>query len=173
MSGFLLSVGLFIFAFVIHIVIWRIEPPRATGQSLILLLVTCVVGGAVLLAAGAYVLPGLQPFLPAPLGEWIQAIVTALAVACVYVMNYPAVEVESPTLVMIDIFARAEPDGLTRDDLYQRLSNDFLVVPRIEDLLREDLATESDGKCRLTVKGMKLEQIFNAWRRLLRAGIGG
>lgn len=117
--------------------------------------------------------PRFGTLLPVTASDWLQAIIAALAVACVYVMNYPAVEVESPTLVMIELFARAGRNGLSRDELYLALGNDFLVAPRVEDLLREGLAIEADGKCRLTQKGAKLEHVFGVWRRLLGAGLGG
>jgi hypothetical protein len=173
MSSVFLAAGLFFFAFAFHVALWRVARPRATGQVLILLLVACICGGACLLAACEAFLPELTTLLPPRLSDWVQAVVTALAVACVYVMNYPAVEVESPTLVMIDLVAKAEPNGLTRDDLYQAIGDDFLVMPRIVDLLDERLAIEAEGQCRLTAKGIRLARIFTGWRRLLRAGIGG
>jgi hypothetical protein len=171
--AFFLAIFLFILGFAVHLVIWRVKQPQATGQTLITTLVASIVGGAIVLWAGARIAPGLQAWLPASLSEWLQAIVAGLTMAALYVMTYPALEVESPTLLMIDILARAEPVGLTKDELYRRLSDDVLVIPRIEDLLREDLATETGGRCRLTKRGRRLEQVFSVWRRILGAGIGG
>jgi hypothetical protein len=173
MANFLVAVGLFLFAFVTHTAVWRAKRPRATGQALILLLVSCILGGGVALGIGSVVSPALRMWLPPTLGDWAQAIVAALAVACAYVLNYPAVEVESPTLVMIELFARAGDAGLSREELYASLSDDLLITPRIDDLLHEGLAIEIDGKCRLTPKGRRLKSVFSCWRRLLGVGIGG
>jgi hypothetical protein len=173
MTALFLAILLFLLAFVIHIIIWRIKQPSATAQTLIVVMCGGICGGAGALWFGGQFFPALQPMLPDTLGNWLQPVVTALSAAAVYVMTYPALEVESPTLVMIDLLAGSEPNGLSRDDLYGRLDDSFLVTPRLDDLLREGLMTEIAGRCRLTARGRKLSQIFQAWRRLLGAGIGG
>ena len=173
MSAFFLAASLFIFAFAVHVAIWRLRPPRATGHALILVLVFCILGGAAALALGDEFFPSWRAWLPPTLSDWLQAVVAALAVACLYVMNYPAVEVDSPSLAMADLFARAGANGLSREELYRTLDDDFLVVPRLNDLVREGLVVEARGKYRLTGRGLRLTHVFSLWRRILGAEIGG
>ena len=173
MAAFFLPFVLFFVGFAVHLAIWHIHRPRATGQTLIVVMIACILGCASIFLAIRAVAPEIAPLLPATASGWMEAVIAALGFAAAYVISYPAIEVPSPTLVMIDLIAAAEPTGLTKAELYGRLNDEFLVIPRIEDLLREGLANESGGRICLTRKGLQLEQIFAAWRRFLGAGIGG
>lgn len=173
MAVVLLGPALFALAFLVHWSVWQIRRPQATGQVLILLLSGTVVGGAFLLGLGGHVAPGLGRFLPGDVGAWVQTVVFGLAISAAYVLTYPAVEVESPIMVIIDLIERAGPGGLERDELYRRLDDDFLVTPRIDDLVSEGLAVDDAKGFRLTDKGRSLGRIFIVWRKILGAEIGG
>lgn len=173
MAVVLLGLALFAFAFLVHWIVWRIRRPRATGQTLILLLTGAVVGGAVVLWLAAHAEPSLGRFLPDNAGAWAQTVAFGLAIAAAYVLTYPAVEVESPIMVITDLIERAGPGGLERDELYRRLDDDFLVTPRIDDLMSEGLAVDGAMGCQLTDKGRSLGHIFIVWRKILGIGIGG
>jgi len=164
---------LFALAFVIHWIVWQIRRPQATGQALIFLLTATVFGGAAVLWLCGRAEPGLARFLPGDAGAWAQTIAFGLAISAAYVLTYPAIEVESPIMVIIDLIQRSGPGGLERSELYRRLDDDFLVTPRINDLVNEGLAVDGDNGCRLTEKGKSLGRIFIVWRKILGAGIGG
>lgn len=173
MAAVLLGPALFALAFLVHWGVWQIRRPQATGQVLILLLSGTVVGGAVVLWLGGQAEPDLAEFLPGDAGAWVQTVAFGLAISAAYVLTYPAVEVESPIMVIIDLIERAGPGGLERDELYHRLDDDFLVTPRINDLVSEGLAVDHANGCRLTDKGRRLGRIFIVWRKILGAEIGG
>lgn len=173
MAVALLGPALFVLAFLVHWIVWQIRRPQATGQILILLLTGTVVGGAAALWLGGHAEPGLARFLPDDAGAWAQTIAFGLAISAAYVLTYPAIEVESPIMVIIDLIERAGPGGLERDELYRRLDDDFLVTPRIDDLVSEGLAIDSDTGCRLTEKGRSLGRTFIVWRKILGADVGG
>ena len=97
----------------------------------------------------------------------------ALALAAAYVMTYPAIEVESPTLVMIEAITRRGAEGLPRELLFEQLNDAVLVAPRIRDLVAEGWAEEHDGRLQLTAPGRRLVRMFILWRRLLGAEQGG
>jgi hypothetical protein len=173
MAAFFLSIALFLLAWIVHVAIWHVKRPRATGQALILIMIASILAAVAILRIAAVVAPGIGFLLPPTIAEWAQAILAALGFAAAYVLSYPAIEVPSPTLVIITLIAGAEPQGLRPVELYQRLDDAFLVTPRIEDLLHEGLARETEGQIFLTPKGIRLARLFSAWRRLLGAGLGG
>lgn len=173
MAAFFVGFLLFALGFCFHLVIWRIRRPRATAQALIALMVVTVLGGALCLGILSHMLAPVAALTPNGLGEWSRTIVVALAVAAAYVMTYPGIEVESPTLAMIDVIARNGSRGVTKEELYRQFGDDVVVTPRLEDLLLEGLAHETSGRVALTGKGLRLAQVFGAWRRLLGLGIGG
>jgi len=173
MSVPIVSGALFCFAFAVHWVTWQAWRPKASGQVLVSLLVVSIIIAAGVLISLSLTSTAVGGWLPARAGEWLQAIVLALAISASYVMTYPAVECESPTLVIVDAIARRGPEGLELNDLYRDLSDDFLVMARVNDLCNESLAIETDGRFALTQRGRFLARVFMSWRTLLRLGRGG
>ena len=173
MNVLVLGLGLALFGFVLHLARWRIARPPSSGRALVVTLLSGIFGGLALLIALSWAAPGLAALLPdGPLALG-HALLLALALAAAYVMTYPAIEVESPTLTIIQAIARHGPEGLARDRLFVELNDSVLVAPRIQDLLDENLATREGGRYRLTGKGRTLARIFVTWRTILGAPKGG
>lgn len=173
MTVLTLGLGLFFIAMAAHIALWRRRPPTRSGQTLMLLMTGMIGGGWVLAAAAAHIWVLAAHALPTEIGAWLQALTLALALAAAYVMTYPAIEVESPTLVIIEIIAGRRAQGIEAAELHRRLDAEFLVAPRLQELLNEGLAVLENGCYRPTPKGMKLARLFTAWQRLTRGGLGG
>ncbi len=169
----LASAILFLVPFAVHVVWWRIRWPQATASIVIRLFVFGVPICAAILIAAESLDPAWRSLLPEGASHWAESILLALAVAAAYVMSYPPVEVDSPTLVIIRVIAAAGKAGLDKNELYRLLDDEALVVPRILDLLREGLASEAGGRYALTRKGSGLAGFFAGWRKFLRAGKGG
>jgi hypothetical protein len=168
-----LALVLFAGAFLLHLVRWRVARPAATTQALLRTFVYGILGGLLLVLALARLLPGLAAWLPPDPFGVLQALVLSLAFAAGYVMTYPALEVESPTLVMIRAIARSGDRGLARTLLFEQLNDSVLVAPRVRDLLSEGLAVEEQGRLRLSERGRRLVAVFLFWRRVLGAREGG
>ena len=168
-----LALLLFAGAFLLHLLRWRIAPPSATAQALVLTFVLGILGGLALVMSLAWSLPGLAAWLPSDPFGVLQAAVLALALAAGYVMTYPAIEVESPTLVMIQAIARSGGEGLARATLFDQLNDEVLVAPRVRDLVSEGLAVEREGRLHLSERGRRLVRLFLFWRRVLGAREGG
>jgi hypothetical protein len=100
-------------------------------------------------------------------------LILPLALAAAYVMTYPAIEVDSPTLVIVDLIAERGGAGIEAADLHQRLDDAYLLAPRLKDLVDEGLITVEGGRYRPLAKGVSLARLFAAWRRVLGAGMGG
>jgi hypothetical protein len=171
MSVVVIGVCLFLLAFAAHVVWWRHGRPRRSGQTLIYLLVAVIVLGwlAAILAAWISDFASL-------LGDafaLLQALLLALALAAAYVMTYPALEVESPILVIIEEIAQRGPKGVEADEFHRRLGDSVLVTPRLQDLVDEGLVVRKGDRYTPTAKGISLARVFIGWRKILGAGIGG
>lgn len=167
------GLGWFAVAFVAHVLRWRIARPAASGQALIRLMVATILLAAATTWFAGRVVPGAAALVPANAGEALRALVLALALAASWVMTYPAVEVESPTLVMVKAIADRGAGGLAEAELRQVLDEDVMVSPRIRDLLDERLAALRGDRLVLTAKGAALARAFAGWRSVLRLGMGG
>jgi len=163
----------FLVAFAAHVVRWRIARPAASAQALIRMMIAGVLIAAATTWFAGRVLPGADAFVPEDFGAGLRALVLALALAAAWVLTYPAVEVESPTLVIVAAIADGGAGGIAESELRRVLDDDALVKPRIRDLLDEGLAESRGGRIRLTAKGIGLARVFAAWRRALGLGAGG
>jgi len=168
-----LALALFTGAFLLHLTIWRFAPPSATARTLVRTFILGILGGLLLILAAAWSLPAFAAWLPSDPFGVLQALLLALAFAAGYVMTYPAIEVESPTLVMVRAIARSGDEGLARATLFDQLNDEVLVAPRVRDLVSEGLATERDGRLHLSGRGRSLVNLFLIWRRVLGAKAGG
>ena len=168
-----LGLVLFAGAFLLHLIRWRVALPTATMRALVVTFVFGTLGGLALVLLTAGIVPGLAPLLPSDPFGVLQALLLALALTAGYVMTYPAIEVESPTLVMIQAIARRGEEGLARTTLFAQLTDEVLVAPRVRDLLSDGLAVERGGRLYLSESGRRLVELFFVWRRVLGAREGG
>lgn len=168
-----LGLGLFFFAFLLHLIRWRLAPPADSARVLLLTFVLGILGGLGAVLLLGWMVPGMSDRLPANAWGVLHALLLALGLAASYVMTYPAIEVESPTLVMIQAIARRGAAGMPREFLFERLSDAELVAPRVRDLLADGFAVEEQGRLHLSDRGCNLVGLFVFWRRLLGAREGG
>jgi hypothetical protein len=173
MSVLIWGLALALFGFGLHLVRWRIARPPDSGRALVVTMVSGILGGAAVVALLSAIAPELAPLSPDGPLAMAHAILLALALAAAYVMTYPAVEVESPTLVIVQAIARHGDEGFSRARLFEELNDSVLVAPRIQDLLDEQLAERAEDRIRLTPKGRTLARVFTLWRAVLGAPKGG
>jgi acid phosphatase family membrane protein YuiD len=168
-----LALVLFASAFLLHLIRWRIAPPAATTRALVLTFVFAILAGLALVLLMARIVPSLAAVLPSDPFAVLLSLLLSLALAAGYVMTYPAIEVESPTLVMIQAIARRGQEGLSRATLFAQLNDEVLVAPRVRDLMSDGLAVERGGRLHLSESGRRLVRLFVMWRRVLGAREGG
>ena len=90
-----------------------------------------------------------------------------------YMITYTALEADSPSLVMVMTIGSAGPEGLDKKKFDRLMSDDTLIVPRIEDLVLDKMVYMDGDKYRLTPKGVLMARIFVFYRKLLGAPKGG
>jgi hypothetical protein len=159
--------------FLLHWIRWRLAPPADSARVLVISWLAGIFGGLLLILLLGWAEPRVAALLPdGPLGI-AHAVLLSLALAAAYVMTYPAIEVESPTLVIIQAISRRGAEGLARAALFEQLNDSVLVAPRIQDLLDEKLAVRDGDRIHSTSRGRFLARVFIAWRALLGAPKGG
>ena len=164
-----LAFGLFLAAFLLHWIIWRIKIPRRQSAALLaILLGTLPVG----LAAVVYV-PALQPL--GPLGFWqcLHIAIFHVMMSLGYVVVYSALEERSPSMSLLTFVADAGPQGRTLQELRLVLADARPVESRLQAMVRDHMVIETQTNYRLTAKGRVWAQIFACWLRLMGASRGG
>ncbi|MBI5235381.1 MAG: hypothetical protein HY886_03940 [Deltaproteobacteria bacterium] len=91
-----------------------------------------------------------------------------------YILSYPALQANCPTLTMLLIVASAAPKGVGHEKLKANFNTSKMLEPRLKDLIDTNFVTITDGRYKLTKRGNLLLGIFSFLRSLLGlpAGIG-
>ena len=144
-------------AWLIHFILWKIRIPHRQTRALLIIFLG-------VLFIGASIFPG--PFYALVMIAFVH-----LSAMAAYIITYSAVEVDSPSLLIIKLIAG--PESLSEAELYNRLDDNILVLPRLQDLVRDQHLIFSDGKYHLTNKGRGLASIFIKFRSVLGAAKGG
>ena len=163
---------LFLVAFIVHVVLWRVRRPVNTTVTIILVFVVSV--STVWLALAIFdISQGLTGFLPQEPVDKFLSLLLALALSVSYIMTYPALENDSPTLKLVYLIAGKRQTGATEEELSRSFSNKNAVEPSITEMISEGLVRMEGQSILLTERGHRLATIYRKWRVILGAEMGG
>ena len=159
---------IFFAALAFHLAVWKISLPRRQAKALGLILLCVSLAGL----AALFFLRGL-PLRPETAPEFAHLALYLAAFSLAYLITYSAIEVDSPSLLIIRRIAQAGPQGIEAVALRAGFDERTLVKPRMDDLLADRMAVIENGRYTLLPKGAALAALFGNFRRLLKAGKGG
>lgn len=146
-------------AFVVHFIIWKIRIPRRQTNALLGIFFATFILSII--------------FLKPDFFESLYIFVLFTSLTLGYIITYSAIEVDSPSLSLVMAFDKSAKDGLSREEISKFMTNEKLVITRINDLVRDKLIYNDSSKFKLTVKGRRFIRIFILYRRFLGAQKGG
>ena len=159
------GVALLVMSFLLQIIIWRAKLPKRQSLAIIYIYLFSFVSILIinyfadsLGISNDLTINGLPDYL-----HFTLFFIISLAF---YVIDYPGIEVDSPSFVIIAMISSKGDEGLTIEELTNILNDDVLVKPRLEDCLNDNMAYISNNKYKLTKKGHLMAKIFNIWRKL-------
>lgn len=156
-AGFLVSL-------LLHIAIWRVFKPK---KQLLLLAVIFVILPLIIY----FLLLGLHVNY-FNLVNTLLILILHIGLSGVYVMTYPTMQADCPTLKIILEVSKSMPQGLTQEDIENIFTDDKLFNDRVEDLLSEEFIFLKNNKIYLTRKGSILSGFFLGYRNLLGLPVG-
>ena len=171
-----LFLGLIFFcaAFLMHFIIWKINLPKKQTKSLLLIFFgTFCIGIIALWGILTTHFVNFALFAPINLSEYLHVCLFFTSITFAYVVTYPAIEVDSPSLLIIMSIYKAGSEGFDKKKLYEILTDDILVKPRIKDLIVGNMIYMDMDKLKLTKKGIFFVRIFIMYRELINAQKGG
>ncbi len=158
---------LFCFAFLLHLIVWRIHLPKRQTKTLLHIFFGTLLIGLFVLWSAKRILQ-MNMLVPGPISDYLHIFLFVTSLTLAYMITYSALEADSPSLVMIMSIANAGSNGLPKENFEQLLTDGILIVPRIRDLLRDKMISIEEGKYRLTSKGLILARIFIVYRQILK-----
>ncbi len=173
MSVLVYGICIFLFAFFLHLVIWKIRVPKK-NQTIVLLEIFFTVLVLSIFMAKAFSQSNFFGVAwPQTLYEYLAFVLLYASLTFGYIASYSAIEVDSPSLTMVLSIAKETKNGLDKEKFYSSLTDELLVIPRLKDLVSDKMVFVEKDKYQLTAKGNFLVNIFIRWRTLLNAGKGG
>ena len=160
-------------AFVVHLVIWKIHLPKRQTKVLLQIFFGILIFTLILIYFGVIQFPLLGQHPPKSFSEYCHVTLYFTSFTLAYMITYSALEAESPTLAMILIIAKNGSMGLKQQSLYNLMTDEILVIPRIKDLLKDKMIVLNHEKYIITPKGVLFAKIFTTFRKILGAEKGG
>jgi len=170
MIVFASGIALFLMAFAVHVLLWRIHVPKRQGRMLaVIFLVVLIVGVGLLLSpAAASIGPDFS------LLRRILTILLYCSFCTVYLILFTAIEADSPTLTMIALIFDRRAQGIGREELLRSIDFNSFSRLRLDQLLRDDMVLLDGERLRPTRKGRIVVDIILTYRYLLgRTPMGG
>lgn len=167
MKVLLWGIILFVLAFLLHLIIWKIRLPKRQIRMLLLIFFGVLILGIVNLWSIMLPLTVLGLSAPYTLAEYIHVVLFFTSLTLAYIVTYTAIEVDSPSMVMVMQIDNACPYGLEKMEFAKTLTDDILVKPRIRDLVTAKLTYMDGDKYKLTPEGVLLASIFIFYRKLM------
>ncbi len=153
-------------AFCLQLLIWKIRlPKRQTKVILYIFLMTYLISIISFLTFPGFTIFGISS--PGKLHEIIHLAFFLFSVLPAYIITYSAIEVDSPSLVIILKIAEMKKEGLPVNAIESILTDDILVKPRIADLLTDKMAYLNGDKLMLSPKGALMAKMFNFYRKIM------
>jgi hypothetical protein len=166
MTVLVIAAIFFATAFVLQLVLWRIWLPKMQILAL-LLLYLCV---PIAMAASAYGF-GFAPRLSA--AEIARICVLYFPVSLAYIALYAAIELSSPTLLIVSYLAGKRGTGCGEAELLDHLRNKLEVAYRFELMENSGLIRMTSGVVEITPRGRFYGNLFEAASRLFGLQKGG
>lgn len=166
------ALGSLIAAFFLHWIVWKIKIPARQAKSMLQIFF----GTLALVLAGLGIAAAAGPSSPWLLDSWTEYLQIAFlftAFTLAYLISYPALEADSPSVVIMLEISRAGSEGLAMESFHQSMTDDVLVAPRLKDLLMDKMAYMEEDRYRLTKKGIWMARVFGCYRKLIDAPKGG
>lgn len=163
---------IFLLGFMAHAALWRLRRPQNHTASLLVIFSSFFAAGIFFAAwLRDCSLFDLRP--PVGIFEWLRCTFFYVALVFAYLTTYSAVEVDSPSLLIVLKIAEAGGQGLRHEELLKALTDKVVVLPRLRDLVRGGMVKQAEDKFIISAKGRFFCGIFVLFRRLLGAPKGG
>jgi hypothetical protein len=96
-----------------------------------------------------------------------------VSLALAYIATYSAIEADSPSLLILIKISQAGDAGIDKLIFDKLWNDDLLVMPRIQDLVNDQMIYLENDRLKISKKGEILVSIFLLYRKIINAPKGG
>jgi hypothetical protein len=169
MRLFLAGLALLILAFVVHVIIWRVHPPKRSIRALLgIFAATPLVAVPLFIAAEPS-----SAVIDASLPDALRVLLFYVPSSLVYVCLYSAIEAQSPSLAIVSYVAGCGSAGCSEADIANHIIDGESVNARIDAMKAAKMIVVGDGRCALTPGGRLWAELFEFSGNIFRLPLGG
>ena len=150
-------------AVLIALLLWRIRAPRK-GITALLIIFTGVLCAGLL---SAQMLNRAYGCSPAGFWEFLHVIIFYVPVMLGCIVTYSALEEDSPSMTIVGFVEQAGEKGRSRGQIGQIISDEALILPRIDTLVNTGWIECRDNTYRSTAKGRFYSELLALAPKLL------
>ena len=169
MKVLVFGLTIFCLAFMVHLIVWKIRLPKRQVKTMLLLFFATLLSSLIILWSAPASFKLLNLAAPDDIWEYLHICLLFISLTLAYMITCSALEADSPSLVMVMAINNAEPDGLDKMRFKELMSDETLVMPRINDILIDGMAYMDGDRYCLTPKGALMARIFIFYRKLINA----
>ena len=167
MRLFLAGLVLLLLAFFLHVIAWRVRPPRRSIRALL----------GIFAATPLVVVPIYFAIEPSPAftdaSDAVRILLFYVSCSLVYVVLYSAIESKSPSLAIVSYAARCGSTGCAEADFADHIVDDERISTRIAAMAAAQMIVVSAGQCTLTPAGRRWAELFEFASTVFRLPLGG
>ena len=169
MRLFLAGLVLLILAFVVHVVIWRVHPPKRSIRALLGIFATTPLVAVPIFMA----IEPSSAVIDASLSDALRVLLFYVPCSLVYVCLYSAIEAQSPSLAIVSYIAGSGGAGRSEADIANHIIDGESVSARIDLMTAAKMIVIGDGRCALTRGGRLWAELFEFAGNIFRLPLGG
>ena len=154
-------------AFILHLIWWKIKIPQRQTKALLKIFFGTFIFWLFTLQSLQVANAQLPPFFLINWPEYFHISLMVVALSLSYISFYTALEVDSPTLVMILKIEETGLEGMDKNLFENILNDDLLVKPRVKDLIRDKMAFWEEDRIKITTKGKRLVWALQFHRKII------
>jgi hypothetical protein len=155
------------FAFLLHLVIWKVRLPYKQTRALTLIFYGTFLVWVLFAVRALTQNTEFSQYIPSSLAEYVHIFFLFNFLTFVYIGFYTLLEVDSPSLLIVRTIRDGGELGVEKAVLHQSLGDEVLVIPRVQDLLRDNMAILKEGKHIITPKGSAMIRFLQYHRKLI------
>jgi hypothetical protein len=161
---------LFLGAFLMHLLIWRLHKPKSPIKALLAVFLGVVSVGLAVLYFGDSVVCSIGLAGLPNLAAYLHVLLFFISMAFAYIVCYTALEWDSPTLTIVKMITRAGKSGIEETEFVKRAEELPFLVSRMQDLVRSGIIlVEKNGRYVLSPGLHLFYRSILFYNRLLRA----
>ena len=168
MRLFSVGLALLMLAFVVHVIIWRVHPPKRSIRALLCIFATTPLVAVLIVMA-------IEPsaVIGASLSDALRVLLFYVSCSLVYVCLYSAIEAQSPSIAIVSYVAGCGSAGCSDSDIANHIKDGESVSARIDLMKAAKMIVVGDGRYALTPGGRLWAELFQFAGNIFRLPLGG